>query len=1074
MRFSGFSKLSSPPLPLIPLLETAGKNAAKRRGRWGEALVLALAFFFLLPPAAFAACSSPTGVAGEVIYNQDAHVHQYCNDTSWIAMAAGAGDGGAGATPTTSGLIGHWMLDDGSGTTAADSAGSHNGTLTNGPTWTTGKMSGAVEFDGTDDLVTMGTSADILGNATAASICFWMKYLPSSVTSDGAVAATYSPGWMVWVDDVAANSGRQNTLSFVIKNGSDYQVEGSNNLITTGTWDQYCTTFQASSFMRIYKNGVMDQELTTVPATITTSSNAFQFGQAPGGSRILNAQLDDIRIYNRALSTTEIQQLYSYGQIGGGTGCLAPAGVEGSINFNNDTRKLQYCDGDEWRAMGTCGEDPESTKVAHWKLDESSGTSAADSSGNGLTGTLTNGPVWQSTGGQIGGALSFDGSNDYVTIPDPGTGSVLDFTTGDSITVSAWINPTSITGERIITCKGATTGVVDHNYCLFQDAGTLYFGFDDSGGNFHGFRTTATVLGTGSWQHVAATFIFNSGSSTDGKLYYNGSEFPVSTLGSNVYTTAPIVQDRPQWLGAYNPSGSPASVFNGLIDDVRIYRRILSATDIKAIYDQGKYRNLDNGKVAHWPFDESTGTTVSDLVGVSPGTAVNSPTWVPTGGQVGGAMDFDGADDRVDVGSDATLDNLSAMTIVAWIKPDTLGEGPSLGRIIGKTSSAGTTTAGGWTLNLDTTNRLTFDVDYNTTDFRQRAANNSITLNQWQQVAVTWTGSATATNAKLYVNGVETSYATTTNGTGGRVDDSAQSISIGNPPGRTDRTFDGKIDNVRIYNRALSAAEIATLYDTTISGNACTTAGELLYDATLNVMKSCDGLKWRGFGNCTGEVAGAVAQWKFDETSGTTASDSSGNSLNGTLTNGPVWSSGALTLDGTDDYVSVSDPGAGSVLDFASGDSITITAWINPNTLPGGNMIFVTKSGTSGSATSNYQFETLGSSLQFYFTNSGSWHGLTTSSGVLTTGVWQFVAFTGTFGILQNAKAYVNGVSFAMSVDSGSPYTTAPTLANEPLWIGAENGGSPASFFDGQMDDIRIYRRILSSDEIQNLYLRGR
>lgn len=1055
--FSGFSghRSSFSPLPV------------SGRGVWIFLSILAL---FLLPSAAFAACSSPTGVAGEIVYNQDSHVHQYCNNTDWIAMASNSGDGGSGATPTTSGLIGYWKLDDGSGTTATDSAGSNNGTLTNSPTWTTGKISGAVQFDGTNDYIDIPHSAS-LDVSSGYTIAGWIKFNSATKNYDPIYSKNDNGFWGSRLVLSRSNAGGAvlwgNVRLSLAHNGTEIYTNWAFPYQTlfhlTVTWD--------GSNVNFYVNGsfVENGTLASVPTLNTGSANLGR-GSINWAPYNFDGLIDDFRIYNRVLSTTEIQQLYNYGQIGGGAGCLAPAGVEGTINFNSDSRKLQYCDGDEWRAMGTCGEDPESSKVAHWKLDESSGTSAADSTTNSLTGTLTNGPVWQSTGGQVNGALSFDGSNDYVTIPDPGTGSVLDFTTGDSITVMAWINPTSVAGERIITCKGATTGAVDHNYCLFQDTGKLYFGYDDSGGTFHGFGTTAIVLGTGAWQHVAASFIFNSGSSADGKLYYNGSEFPVTTLGSNVYTTAPVVQDRPQWLGAYNPSGSPTSVFSGSIDDMRIYRRILSSTDIKTIYTQGKYNNLDNGKVAHWPLDESAGTTVADLVGVSPGTAVNSPTWVPTGGQVGGAMDFDGADDRVDVGSDATLDNLSALTIVAWIKPDTLGEGPSLGRIIGKTSSAGTTTTGGWTLNLDTTNRLTFDVDYNTTDFRRRAANNSITLGQWQQVAVTWTGSATASTSHLYINGVETSYATTTNGTGGRADDSAQSISIGNPPGRTDRTFDGKIDNVRIYNRALSSAEISALYDITVSGNGCSVAGEILYDATLNVMKHCDGRKWRGFGNCTGDATDTIAQWKFDETSGTSASDSSGNSLTGTLTNGPVWSSGSLTFDGTDDYVSVPDPGTGSVLDFTTGDSITITAWINPDSTAPSYAMILSKNGTTSANTVNYQFETAGDALALYFTNSGSWHGLVTSAGIISAGSWQFVAFTGTFGMLQSAKIYVNGVPFALSVDSGSPYTTAPNVANEPLWIGAENAGA---FFGGKLDDIRIYRRILSSEELQNLYLKG-
>jgi hypothetical protein len=80
----------------------------------------------------------------------------------------------------------------------------------------------------------------------------------------------------------------------------------------------------------------------------------------------------------------------------------------------------------------------QSGPVGWWKFDESSGTTAADSSGSGNTGSLINGPVW--TSGQIGNALSFDGSNDVV---NAGSSASLDDL--PALTLSAWINPATAT-----------------------------------------------------------------------------------------------------------------------------------------------------------------------------------------------------------------------------------------------------------------------------------------------------------------------------------------------------------------------------------------------------------------------------------------------------------------------------------------------------------------------------------------------------------------------------------------------------------------------------------------------------
>lgn len=1013
---------------------------------------------FCLPGLARAACSSPTGVAGQMVYNADHHVHQYCDDTDWIAMAVSAGDGGAGATPTTSGLVAYWTLDEGAGTTAADSAGSNDGTLVNSPTWTTGKVSGSLYFDGVDDRINVAEVGNTLEIGTGdMSWSFWIKTTSTNVADRGGIfngaASGGSEGYLFfyWHGSNAIGLYIDNGVSTVY---NSQPISGAVD-VDDGQWHMITAVLDRDGDISYYADGVLQgTDPAPFPGEDITGSQTMQLARF--GVGYMEGDLDDVRIYNRALSAAEIGELYSYGQLGGVAGCLAPAGVAGSINFNNDTRLLQYCDGDEWRALGTCGEDPESSKAAHWKLDESSGTSAADSTTNGLTGTLTNGPTWQSTGGQISGALSFDGTDDRV---DLGSMDV----SGSAITISAWMRADDfdVSDARLVS-KASGVNEADH-YWMLSTINTAGLRFRlKTDGTTSTLISADNVVASGQWYHVSVVY-----DGLEMKIYRNAELVASTPKTGNISTSGAVpaaIGDQPQG----------ARAFDGLIDDVRIYNRALSSADIKALYDQGRYRTFDNGKVAHWPLDASSGTTAADLTGNAAGTTVNSPTWTPAGGRVDGTLDFDGSDDRIDAGSPAALDNLGAMTIVGWIRPDTLGEGPSLGRIIGKTT--GNTAAGGWTLNLDTTNRLTFSVDYATTDLLRRSANNTITMGAWQHVAVTWNGSSTASNAIIYINGAVPSYATTTNASGARANDAAQNIAIGNPPTLTDRSFDGRIDDLRIYNRVLTAAEIASLYDAQISGHGCAIAGEMLYDATANAMKYCDGLKWRGFGDCSGDVPGTTAHWKLDETSGTTASDSSGNSLSGTLTNGPVWSSGALTLDGTDDYVSVSDPGAGSVLDFASGDSITVTAWVNPTALPGSWANFLVKSNTTGTDNANYEFgvDSLGRPT-FSFTNpSGTWHALKAATGVVYAGSWQFVAFTGTFGMLQSSRFYYNGASYSLNVDVGSPYTTAPIQTNEPLWIGAENSGGMCCYYNGQLDDVRIYRRILSSDEIMNLYLRGR
>lgn len=229
---------------------------------------------------------------------------------------------------------------------------------------------------------------------------------------------------------------------------------------------------------------------------------------------------------------------------------------------------------------------------------------------------------------------------------------------------------------------------------------------------------------------------------------------------------------------------------------------------------------VSSGRQAHWKFDENTGTSTADATpNGNAGTLATLPAGNPgpawATGRIGSALNFDATDDVVTVGSPSTLDNLvtqggGGMTITAWIKPTTVGEGGNPGRIVHKGTS--TLPVAGWQFVTQATNSIAFAVDHGTTDLNRVAAANSLgtTLGVWKHVAVTWNGSATATNVRLYVDGVETAYGTTTNGGATRVDDATSSVSIGNDNSGV-RTFNGALDDVRIYNRVLSTTELTAI-----------------------------------------------------------------------------------------------------------------------------------------------------------------------------------------------------------------------------------------------------------------------
>jgi hypothetical protein len=220
------------------------------------------------------------------------------------------------------------------------------------------------------------------------------------------------------------------------------------------------------------------------------------------------------------------------------------------------------------------------------------------------------------------------------------------------------------------------------------------------------------------------------------------------------------------------------------------------------------------GRAAHWKLDENTGLSTADSSGNgNTGALQNGPTWVT--GRIGSALSFDGSptggDDAVNAGSGASVRNLGPMTVAAWIKVATVGELGNPGRIVHK--ATGTAPVNGWQFVTQGTNQLGFAVDFTTNDLVRVSAANVYSLSAWHHVVVTWDGTAAANNVVMYVNGTAVgSYETTTDALGSRVSDQSANIYLGNEPTNHDRTLDGALDDVRVYNRVLSLGEIRAIH----------------------------------------------------------------------------------------------------------------------------------------------------------------------------------------------------------------------------------------------------------------------
>ncbi len=443
----------------------------------------------------------------------------------------------------------------------------------------------------------------------------------------------------------------------------------------------------------------------------------------------------------------------------------------------------------------------------------------------------------------------------------------------------------------------------------------------------------------------------------------------------------------------------------------------------------------NSGLVGYWNFEEGAPNGfANDRSGFgNNGTLVNMNTttsWTGSATSSGQALDFDSNDDYIDVGSGSNLDNLGPMTVSAWYYARSEGEN-SRGGIFNKGDGDGVGTNGpefefgstGFD-GSDRTNAFAFGVGFSGGALHRIASNNTVTLNKWQFVTLTWDGTTSSSGVHIYIDGVEVSYQKSQDGIGSLNDDSGTNMSIGiGSFGAQSNSWDGKLDEVRIYNRALSFDEVQRLY---------------------KIQKP------RVVGGVTNR--GLSAYWAFEENTGTRAEDSSLNNNTGTLTSGPTWVSGkngkALFFDGVDDYVSI--PNASAV---APPNAITISAWVKA---------------TTTTATQSIIDDDNGGSIGYFLriTSSGKLNGRITATTItgnttLQPNTWYHVAL-----IYDGANVYVylNGISDATPVAR----TGTITYSGASKAIGKRPAGGAQ--FNGTIDEFRMYDRGLSASEVYALY----
>ena len=805
--------------------------------------------------------------------------------------------------------------------------------------------------------------------------------------------------------------------------------------LALSAWNHVACAYDKAT-LKIYVNGVLANS-NTLTATIDDTANALLLGQDSSASTPysnLTGDTDDFKFYNYA--RTQKQVIEDMG--GGHPGVLAGSSGPSSVI-----------------ASGARQSGP----VAYYKFDEGYGTTAHNSGSQGetLQGTLTNMATAPSTStsgwtqsGKFNRALNFDGTDDYVVT----SGSSYIPSGNSAFTISLWVNPSSnVTNKYIIKWGNMNT----------NNANIIAFGGSYIWHSFYAndlYSATNTVP-VGSWTQVIVTF-----NGTTRTIYINGTLSTQDTPASvNVTANQPVY------------FGSGGDRFPGKIDEVKIYPYALTADEVKLDYNKGSSQVLGAlsdtnslntsqpnsaaseycvpgdttstscaAPVGRWDFEENTGSTVNDKsgngnTGTWNGTLGNQ--WKP--GKSSPAGNFNGSDNYVDLTNTVQFDS-GGFTIEGWLKTSQDSTGLNKGVWMSYNS--------GWydiEINMNG-NKLLFYVR-DTAGTTMNSGNGLLSTNNlnngmWHHFVATRSTSIFS----LYIDGSLNNSATTVMGD---VDNAGVIPRIGNGTQGccNNRFFNGQLDQFRIFNYARTPAQIAWDYN-------------------------------RG---------APVGHWKMDECQGDTVHDSSGNGNHGTInlsTTGTQttalgmgtcsvsastpWYNGrtgkfnsSLAFDGTNDYVSLSDPSSG-ILDFGTGD-FTVGLWVNFDDLTNNENGFIHKDNYSGTTTYNgwlFNIANAAGGVGIETRNISSGSGPDTNARLATanfsTGTWYHILATRQSNVLY---LYVNGVQRATATES-----SATNVSNsENIRFGSLSATSP-QWFTGKIDDVRIYNYALTGTQVKLLY----
>ncbi len=630
--------------------------------------------------------------------------------------------------------------------------------------------------------------------------------------------------------------------------------------------------------------------------------------------------------------------------------------------------------------------------VGHWKLDDGSGTVAADATGNGHDGTLLNGPTWVE--GLLGGALKFAGGSQKVDVPFSAK-----LNPADEFTVSVWANvdPTGTSHRSPITSRD---DYPQRGYILYVEPGNTWQFWTGTGTTTTAWHTTAGPAVTfDEWTLVTGTV-----SGTQKKLYINGSLVAEGTaaFGPN---TAQVLR-----IGGGATEGAGNYFFVGMVDDARVYNHALSEMALAYLIEGKPY-----------PFADSPKPSIGAMTETGQVTLQWNPGELAVSHNVYLGDDEEAVTNATPEDADLFLGSVTANKV--------------------QVGGAGTTYPAGLTPGK-------------TYYWRVDAINDGEPDSPWKgQVWSFWVKPATAWNPSP------------TEGLKYILTDQDLSWSQGQDPLFHTVYFDESFEAVDTATGGINMTTSTTYDPGTLAPD---TAYYWRIDTFTKAGVTEKGPVW-SFQTAPEIAVGdpnLLAWWKLDEGAGKNVLDWSGHNHHGTLGGSPQWVGGyagsGLAFNGSTDYVNFGTPA-----DLYLPRSYSYCAWfkVGKNLFGNSGAQYLLCIGSRSDLVLGVedQVGVNGDLMLHYYDTAPGFHAVGVGQVVWKSDEWRLVVATKDAtghkiyldGELKNSDTNANNNNYA---------TTRMISLGAKAWLSPQ-----VAFFNGLLDEVRIYNRALSESEIEQL-----